>query len=230
LSGSLGFLVRRNGLTIDDLLGAEVVTADGQILEADESNHPDLFWAIRGGGGDFGVATRLRFRLQAIDRVLGRLVVLPATSEVITGLVEAADAAPEGLSMIANIRKAPPAPYIPTERHGTLVVLVSMVFAGEAEAGARALAPIRALAPPVADMLGPIRYKQMYEGPEAPRPGFDAGTNLLLDGLAPGAPEAILERLETSTARVAYVELRVFGGAMAASPAMRPRSGTGTRK
>jgi FAD/FMN-containing dehydrogenase len=215
LSGGLGFLVRRNGLTIDDVLGAEVVTADGEILEVDEHRHADLFWALRGGGGNFGVATRLRFRLHEVDRVVGGMLVLPASAEVIAGLVDAADAAPEELSMIANIMKAPPAPFIPAERHGTPVVMASMVCVGDAEAGARAIAPIRALASPLADMVRPIRYHEMYEGPASPRPGFDAGTNLLVNGFAPGAAEAILEHLATSTAHVAYAQLRVLGGAMA---------------
>ena len=218
LSGGLGYLVRRNGLTIDDLLGAEVVTADGEILEVDEETHPDLFWALRGGGGNVGIATRLRFRLHDIDQVVGGLLVLPASAEVIAGLVAAADAAPEELSIIADVRKAPPAPFIPAERHGTPVVMASMVFAGDAAAADRAIAPIRALAPPLADMVRPIRYPQIYDGPEHPHPGFDAGTNLLVNALVPGAPEAILEHLETSTAHIAYAQLRVLGGAMARVP------------
>jgi FAD/FMN-containing dehydrogenase len=218
LSGGIGFLVRKHGLTIDDVLGAEVVSADGEILRVDEETHADLFWALRGGGGNFGVATRLRFRLHAIDRVVGGMLVLPASAEVITGLVAAAAAAPEELSLIANITKAPPLPFIPAERHGKPVVIASMVFAGDADAGARAIAPIRALAPPLADMVRPIRYPQIYEAPEHPRPGFDAGTNLLVDAFAPGAPQAILEHLETSTAHMAYAQLRVLGGAMARVP------------
>ncbi|MFL5887262.1 MAG: FAD-binding oxidoreductase [Thermoleophilaceae bacterium] len=218
LSGGIGFLVRKHGLTIDQLLGAEVVTADGELLEVDEDNHADLFWALRGGGGNFGVVTRLRFRLHEVDEVVGGMLLLPASAEVITGLVAAADAAPNELSVIANIAKAPPLPFIPAERHGKPVVMAQMVYAGGAEAAERAIAPIRALATALADMVRPIRYREMFEGPEGPRPGFDAGTNVLVDGLAPQAAEAILEHLETSTAQMGAAQLRVLGGAMARVP------------
>src|SRR3954451_18701505 len=93
LGGGVGFLVRRNGLTIDDLLGAEGVTAAGELLEVDEDNHSDLFWALRGGGGNFGVAPRLRLRLHEVDEVLGGMLVLPGSTEVITELIAAAEAA-----------------------------------------------------------------------------------------------------------------------------------------
>jgi FAD/FMN-containing dehydrogenase len=218
LSGGIGFMVRKNGLTIDDVLGAEVVTADGELLKVDEETNADLFWALRGGGGNFGVVTRLRFRLHEIDAVVGGLLVLPASPEVITGFVAAADAAPEDLSIIAGVLKAPPLPFLPAEWHGKPVVMALMVFAGDAEAGARAIAPIRALATPLADMVRPIRYREMYEGPEGPRPAFDAGTNMLVDAFTPGAAEAILEHLETSTAPMAAAQLRVLGGAMARVP------------
>jgi FAD/FMN-containing dehydrogenase len=215
LSGGIGFLVRKNGLTIDDLLGAEVVTAEGEVLEVDDETHPDLFWALRGGGGNFGVATRLQFRLHEIDEVVGGMLMLPARSAVITGLLAAAEAAPEELSLIANVIKAPPLPFIPAESHGTPVVIAPMVYAGDSEAGQRAIAPIRALGTPLADMVRPLRYSEIYDGPEAPQAAFSAGTNMLLDALAPGAVEAILEHIQTSTAPMAGVQLRVLGGAMA---------------
>ena len=94
LGGGVGFLVRKHGLTIDDLLGAELVTADGELLHVDADTHPDLFWALRGGGGNFGVATRFRFRLHPVDRILGGLLILPATPEVISSFVAEAEAAP----------------------------------------------------------------------------------------------------------------------------------------
>ena len=219
LGGGIGFLVRKHGLTIDDLLGAEVVTANGELLMVDEERHADLFWALRGGGGNFGVATRLRFRLHEVDTVLGGMLLLPASTEMITGLVAAADAAPEELSMIATVMKAPPVPIIPAEQHGKPVVSALMVFAGDPDAGRHAIAPVRALAPPLADTVRPLRYPEMYEGPEGLRPGFDAGTNLLLDDFTPAAAEAILEHLETSTAQMTGAQLRVLGGTMARVPA-----------
>ena len=215
LGGGIGYLVRKTGLTIDDVLAAEVVTADGELLEVDEEAHPDLFWALRGGGGNFGVATRLRLRLHEIDEVVGGMLLLPASTDVITGLVAAADAAPAELSMIANVLKAPPLPFIPAEHHGKPMVMVQMVYAGEAEAGQRAVAPIRALAPPLADMVRPIHYPEIYAGAEGPRPVFAGGTNVLLDEVPVRLAETILEHLETATAPMAAVQLRVLGGAMA---------------
>jgi FAD/FMN-containing dehydrogenase len=200
------------------VLAAEVVTADGEILGVDEHAHSDLFWALRGGGGNFGVATRIRLRLHEVDQVVGGMLVLPATADVITGLVAAADAAPEDLSVIAKVMKAPPLPFIPLKQRGKPVVMARMVYAGEAEAGNKAIAPIRSLATPLADMVRPIHYPEMYAGPEAPGPGFSAGTNLLLDELSAGGAEAILAHLETSTAAITAIEVRVLGGAMAKVP------------
>jgi FAD/FMN-containing dehydrogenase len=218
LGGGVGFLSRKHGLTIDDLLAAEVVTADGELLEVDAETHADLFWALRGGGGNFGVATRLRFRLHEIDQVVGGMLIIPASTDVITGLVNAAEAAPEELSVIANILKAPPVPFIPEEHHGKPVVIALMVYAGDVEAGERAIAPIRDLGTPLADMVRPIRYPEMYAGPEAPRAAFAAGTNILGDGLPAAAAEAILEHLAASTAPMPAVQLRVLGGAMRRVP------------
>jgi len=215
LGGGIGYLVRKTGLTIDDILAAEVVTADGELLEVDDERHQDLFWSLRGGGGNFGVATRLRLRLHEIDEVVGGMLLLPASTDVITGLVAAADAAPDELSMIANILKAPPLPFIPAEQHGKPVVMIQMVYAGDAEAGAKAIAPIRALATPLADLVRPIHYPEMYAGAEGPAPAFAAGTNLLVDELPALSADTILEHLETATAPIAAVQVRVLGGAMA---------------
>jgi FAD/FMN-containing dehydrogenase len=193
-----------------------VVTADGDVVNADENAHADLFWALRGGGGNFGVVTRLRLRLHEVDRVVGGMFLLPASADVITGLVAAAAAAPEELSVIANVlKKAPPMPSIRPEQRGGPVVMVHMVYAGEPSDGERAIAPIRGLATPLADRVRPIRYPEMYAGPETHHPPFSVGTNLLVDELSAGAAEAILAHLETATAAMAAVQVRVLGGAMA---------------
>src|SRR6185503_17999709 len=126
LGGGVGYLSRKHGLTIDSLLAADVVTADGEMLRVDEQSHPDLFWAIRGGGGNFGVATRFRFRLHEVDQVVGGLLVLPATAETVAGFVAAAEAAPEELTTIANVMSCPPLPFVPAELHGSLVIVANL--------------------------------------------------------------------------------------------------------
>src|SRR5262249_40924407 len=104
----------------------------GPARRADAQEHPDLFWAPRGGGGHFGVAPRFRFRLRAVDTVVGGLLVLPATPAVVGTFVAEAAAAPEELSTIANVMPAPPLPFLPPEQHGRLVILATLVYAGAA--------------------------------------------------------------------------------------------------
>src|SRR5574341_692926 len=219
LGGGVGFLVRKYGLTIDDLLAAEIVTADGQLLHVDGDQHPDLFWAIRGGGGNFGVATRFKFRLHELGGIVGGMLFLPATPEIVRQFVAEAEAAPEELSTIANVMVAPPMPFIPAEVHGKLIIMAFLVYAGEAEAGERAIAPFRALAAPYADMVKPIRYPEMYQpDPEGYHP-VAAARNLFVDKVDQHATDVIFEHLGASTAQMAVAQIRVLGGAMARVPA-----------
>jgi hypothetical protein len=218
LGGGVGYLVRKYGLTIDDLLAAEVVTANGELLYVDAETHPDLFWAIRGGGGNFGVVTRFRFRLHEVDTIVGGLLLLPATPDVIDSFVAEAEAAPEELSAIANIMPAPPMPFVPAEHHGRLVIMAMLVYAGEVEAGERAIAPFRALATPLADTIGPKPYPQMYE-PTGPGPEEEVARSLFIDSVDSRVAETIVEHLHASSAPVAVAQLRVLGGAMARVPA-----------
>ena len=108
----------RDGLAIDYLIGAEIVTADGEILEVDAEQHPDLFWAIRGGGGNFGVVTRFHYRLNPLPAFYGGMLVLPATADTIAGFMAAAADAPEELTTIANVMTAPPMPFLPEDGSG----------------------------------------------------------------------------------------------------------------
>jgi len=218
LGGGVGFLVRRHGLTIDNLLAAELVTADGQILEVDDERHPDLFWAIRGGGGNFGVATRFKFRLHELPSIVGGMLLLPGSPEVIEGLVAAAAAAPEELSMIANIMVAPPMPFVPASAHGQLVVMALLAYAGDAEAGQRAVAPCRALAEPLADMVQPMPYAGLFQGGDEIEVVEESARSLFCDTVDATAAKAVVEHLGASTAPMAVAQLRVLGGAMARVP------------
>lgn len=217
LAGGVGFLVRKNGLTIDDLLAADVVTADGEVVRVSEDSEPDLFWAIRGGGGNFGVTTRFQLRLHEVSEIVGGMLVLPATPEVITGFLDAAKAAPEELSTIANVMLAPPMPFIPEEAHGQPIVMGLMAYTGPVDQAESVIAPFRALAKPYADMVRPMRYPELYEGPEQAAQ-FASGTNFFTDSLEPGAVEAIFEHLPQSTAPMKAVQLRVLGGGLARVP------------
>jgi FAD/FMN-containing dehydrogenase len=219
LGGGVGYLVRKHGLTIDDLLAAEVVTADGRLLHTDAESHPDLFWAVRGGGGNFGVATRFKFRLHPLAQVVGGMLLLPATPEVVAGFVAAAEAAPEELSGIANVMVAPPLPFLPEAAHGQLVVLALLCYAGDADAGERALAPFRALAEPLADMVQPMPYAGLFEPAEELEVVEESARSMFLDSVDRAAAEAVVEHLQSATAPMAVAQLRVLGGAMARVPA-----------
>jgi FAD/FMN-containing dehydrogenase len=213
--GGMGYLSRKHGLTIDNLLAAEVVTADGRILETDADRHPDLFWAIRGGGGNVGVATRFRLRLHPIDGFVGGMLVLPATPEVVAGFIAAAEAAPEEVSTIANVMPAPPMPFLPEERHGELVVLAMLAHAGPADAADAALAPFRALAEPYADLMRPMGYPEMFPPEDPDYHPTAVATTMFIDHVGLAEAETIVERLQASDAAMRVAQLRVLGGAVA---------------
>lgn len=219
LGGGVGFLVRKYGMTIDDLLAAEIVTADGQILTVDAENHPDLFWAIRGGGGNFGVATRFKFRLHEVGQVVGGFLVLPATAEVINGFIAASEAAPEELSALANVMVAPPMPFLPAEAHGKLILFAMMVCVGDVEEAQRTLAPFRALATPISDMLRPMSYAEMYPHEEEEYHPMAVAQTMFINHVDLKVAQTILNHLQASDAPVRVAHLRVLGGAMARVPA-----------
>jgi len=219
LGGGIGYMVRKHGLTIDSLLAAEIVTADGKLRHVDEEHEPDLFWAIRGGGGNFGIVTRFRYRLQDVREVVGGMLILPATPEIVEGFIAAAEAAPEELSTIANVMPAPPMPFLPEEHHGKLVVFAFVAHVGGVAAGERAMAPFRALAAPLVDMVAPMSYADIYppEDPDyAPTP---VQRTMFVDRIDRAAARTIVEFLEASDAPLRAAQLRVLGGAMARVPA-----------
>ena len=218
VGGGLGYMARKHGLTIDALLAAEIVTAAGDILVVDENNHPDLFWAIRGGGGNFGVVTRFQYRLNPLPEFTGGPLVLPATPEVVTGFVTAARAAPEELTTILIAMPCPPMPFLPPELYGKTVLMGMMAYAGPAAAAAVALAPFRALATPYADLVRPGPYSMMYLPEE---PGMTPAVSVraqFVDDVDLKQAADMLERIGNCPAPMRMAQIRVLGGAAARVP------------
>src|SRR5437870_1771066 len=218
LGGGVGYLVRKHGLTIDDLLAADVVTADGQLRRVDAKSEPDLFWAIRGGGGNFGVATRFQFRLHPVGTIVGGMMMLPATPDVIHSFIALAEAAPEEPSTIANVMPAPPMPFVPAQHHGKLVIFAMLCYAGAVDAGERAVAPFRALAAPIVDMVKPSRYPEMYPPEDPNYHPIATGRTLFIDSVDRDVADTIVEHLGATDALMRVAQLRVLGGAMARVP------------
>ena len=151
LGGGIGWLSRRYGLACDHLVGVRLVRADGSVVDVDPGSDPDLFWALRGGGGNFGIVTEFHFRLHPVPPLFSGLVMWPAADagRVLERYFEVAQAAPRDLSLVAALLVAPPAPFVPAELQFQPVVAVAVVWTGAPEDGPGAVAPLRALAPAV---------------------------------------------------------------------------------
>ena len=213
--GGIGFLTRKHGLTIDNLVAAEIVTADARILTVDDRRHPDLFWAIRGGGGNVGIVTRFVYRLVKVDTVIGGGLFLPATPETIAGLVREARRAPDGLTLIPFVMYAPPLPFIPAEWVGELALMVLGVFDGNADGGEAAWAPIRALAEPIVDLVGPMPYQGIYQFTAAGEaPGGSSMRSWFASDLDLADAGRIIELMRRAPSPRVMTQLRILGAAM----------------
>ncbi len=219
LGGGIGFLSRKHGLTVDSLLAAEIVTADGQVRHVDADHDPDLFWAIRGGGGNFGVATRFRYRLHEVDTVVAGMLILPATAQTIASFVSEAEAAPEELSAVAEVLPAPPLPFLPAEVHGRSILVAALCCTGPPDEAEQTVAAFRALATPVLDLVERRPYADVFPPEEELPPLVPSFHPLFLDGIDRDAAEIVLDRLAAWTAAIPMLQLRVLGGAMRQVPA-----------
>jgi FAD/FMN-containing dehydrogenase len=158
LGGGFGWISRKFGLTADNLISADVVTADGELVHASETENPDLFWALRGGGGNFGIVTSFEFRLHSLGpEVMSGLIVYPMSQarDLIKRYREIAAAAPDELACWFVMRAAPPLPFLPKEVHGTGIIVFAACYAGPMDAAEQALRPLRAMGTPIADVIGP---------------------------------------------------------------------------
>jgi len=160
LGGGIGYLARGFGLSCDNLVSADVVTADGRFLVASERENDDLFWALRGGGGNFGVVTSLEFQLHPVKDIYGgpMFFELSEVENVLRFFREYIADAPEQLGAFPAFQIAPPLPFIPEERHGDTFVAMVACWAGPLEEGERALKPFHDIAPVVAEFVGPMPY------------------------------------------------------------------------
>ncbi|HEX4883444.1 MAG TPA: FAD-binding oxidoreductase [Casimicrobiaceae bacterium] len=157
LGGGFGWLSRKHGMTIDNLVAADVVTADGRLVRASAGEHPDLFWALRGGGGNFGVVTRFEFRLHPVGpSVLAGLVVYPLEQAraALARYRDFASTLPDETAVWAVMRKAPPLPFLPPEVHGREVLIFAMFHGGDVERGQAILDPVRRFGTPVGEHVG----------------------------------------------------------------------------
>ena len=161
LGGGFGWITRKFGLTIDNLLSADVVTADGKLVRANTKENPDLFWALRGGGGNFGVVTAFEFQLHQLGpQVLAGLVVHPFehAASLLKDYRRIIASVPDELTCWVVMRKAPPLPFLPVEWHGKEILVLAMCHSGDIKAGEKATAELRALGKPIADVVGPAPF------------------------------------------------------------------------
>ena len=233
LGGGSGWLERKHGLACDNLRGAQIVTADGRVIETDEKRHPDLFWALRGGGGNFGVVTRLDFELHEVGpQVFGGLLLHPVERGVeLLGLWrDVMSDAPEELSLALAYMIAPDEPDIPADLRGKPAVVIAGMYAGPVEEGEAALARIRSFGPPAVDFFGPTDYADFQSSIDDP-PGYrNYWTAEQMTDLSDEAISAIHERALQMPGTAPQIFCVAWGGAVARSgSATSPVAGRDTR-
>jgi FAD/FMN-containing dehydrogenase len=219
LSGGLGWLRRKYGMSVDNLLAVEMVTADGRLLRASQTEHPDLFWGVRGGGGNFGIVTRFEFRLHEVGpEVLFLTTMYPMAQaqEVLTAWRDWTLTAPEEASTDCLLWNIPASPPFPKSLHRTPVVILAGMYLGPAEEGLRLFQPLRALGDPVLDLTGPRSYlavQSMFD------PFFPNGLryywkSLYMDDINAEASAAIVRRARQRPSPQTLIPIRHIGGAI----------------
>lgn len=161
LGGGFGWITRKFGLTVDNLISADVVTADAKLIHTSQKENQDLFWALRGGGGNFGIVTSFEFKLHRLGpEVLSGLVVHPLEKarQLLPEFRRIAKEAPDELTVWVVMRKAPPLPFLPPEWHGKEVLIFAACYSGDMQEGEKVLKPLRALGRPIADVISPHRF------------------------------------------------------------------------
>ena len=223
LGGGFGWLKRTCGLTCDNLLDAEVVTADGRLVHANEQENADLFWGLRGGGGNFGIVTKFTYRLHPVGPILyGGAVVHPVdrAADVLRFLRDLSPRVPDEVSLMAALVVAPPAPEFPPELHGRPVAVIGACYHGGLAEGEEALRPVREFDPPAVDMLGPIPYVALQQMVDAfnPRGLHYYVKSEWLGDLPDAVINELVEHHLSRTSPLHQILLHQMGGAIARVP------------
>lgn len=220
LGGGIGWLMRKHGLTVDNLLHAEVVTAEGDIVQASTSDHPDLFWALRGGGGNFGVVSSSRFALHPVGpTVMAGPVFWAAenTTEVLRYYREFVTDAPDELGTIVRLGTIPPLPVIDESLHFRPAIAVASCYAGPVEDGERTVRPLRQFGTPLVDLVGPTLYVDHQRGIDDTVPHgwhyYWKGANL--SGLSDEVIDTVVEHVYGASSPRSYAAIFHMGGAVA---------------
>jgi FAD/FMN-containing dehydrogenase len=224
LHGGLGFQTRRLGLTCDSLIGADVVTAEGELLHTDEDRNPDLLWALRGGGGNFGVVTSLEYRLHPIGPDVYMVITFYPAADGIAGLKafrEVMTDAPDELMALAIFWNAPEEEPVPEEWHGKPALVIGGCWSGPLEDGEEATRALREIRTPIVDMSGamPFVMAQQLFDPEYPDGRRYYWKSLYLQNLDDAACEVLSRRAESRPSPLSSIDVWPLGGAMHREPA-----------
>jgi FAD/FMN-containing dehydrogenase len=225
LGGGIGWLARLHGLATNSLVAVELVTMDGVFIRADAENHPDLFWALRGGGGNFGVVTALEFRMYPLESAYAGWLIFPweRSEEVLNAWSAWTETVPDEVTSVGRILQLPDMDPIPPQFRGAKIVVVEAAFAGPEAEGVELMRPLRALGP-IADTFAqvpPEGLVRLHQDPEGRTPGH--GSHLLLDSFGPDAVRALVATAGPgSNETILSAEVRHLGGALA-----RPLPGNG---
>jgi FAD/FMN-containing dehydrogenase len=219
LGGGMGWLHRVCGAACDNLLSAEVVLADGRVVRASPEEHPDLFWALRGGGGNFGVVTSLEYRLHPIDEIVGGIALHPLerARDAFQLYAELCDRAPDELRLAVFLITAPPARFVPEAMRGRPVVMMCAAYFGPLDEGDRAVRPLHEFGPPVVDLIRRMRYVNLEH--RAPPDGlYHHGTGEFLRTLDDSAAGALVDAAANTVSPFMIILINQLGGALARVP------------
>lgn len=223
LGGGTGWLMRRHGLAIDNLLAAGIILADGRFVRASPDEHTDLFWALRGGGGGFGIVTHFEFRLSPLQQVMAGVVVHPAAAarDVLRTFRDFASQAPDEFCGMAVLASAPTLPFLPAAWYGQPVLVLAMCWCGELAAGERSLVALRSFGAPLADHVGPMPYVQWQhlQDPAAPAGRYQYWKTASYRSLSDDTIDTLSAAIHELPSRQSEIHVQHLGGAVERVPA-----------